>query len=218
MAGRPREKRSTSASRTVAGAGTSSKVKIRSKAASTPVSGRPSEVKDILQRYLTAVKNDHVCLVKNVLAEARADLDSRSAYGSDGKGGHPNIIYDNVSPFSKMKSKQKPLRDANGSKQDVLAFKVRHFTKPGHSSTVNEIFVPTLPCKVTPGTPLPRKCRAYTTLRSNIIADNQEEMRYLPYFGEDDSEKNPLTDLHLGELFVDKTASNQDALSIECKN
>jgi len=197
--------------------GTINKAKPRSKAAPAPLDARSLEIKEILQRYLTDMKKDNVCLVKNVLAEARADLDSRSVYSSDGKGGHRNIIYDDVSPFKKMKSKQKLLRDVDVSKQEGFAFKVRHFTKPG-PSTLNEIYVPTVPCNVTPGTPLPRKCRAYTTLRSNIIADNQEEMRYLPYFGEDDSEKNPLTDLRLGELFVDKTASNQDAMNMECKH
>lgn len=57
--------------------------------------------------------------------------------------------------------------------------------------------------------PLP-KYHAYLTLRNNILAEDDEVMRYFPYFGEDAAENDDLAALNLEEAFVDKTKNAQE--------
>jgi hypothetical protein len=172
-------------------------------------------IRETLGRYLTDMKKDHVYIAKNVLAAARLDVDSRTPYMGNGKGGRPGIIYDDVSPFKKMKSIQ-VLESEAPRNIDGIRLKVKHITKP-NTSTVREIFVPTVLSKVTPGVLVPRKCRHFTTLRNNILGENEEEMRYLPYFGEG-AEEDVLEGLDLSDWFTDKTKSSvEDGKTMECK-
>ncbi|KAA8903843.1 hypothetical protein FN846DRAFT_47049 [Sphaerosporella brunnea] len=152
------------------------------------------------------MKKDHVYIAKNALAAARHDIESRTP--------HPGIIYDEVSPFKKMKSIQveenQAPKGANG-----IRFRVKHITKP-NTAAFQDIFIPTVLAKATPGIMVPRKCRHFTTLRNNILGENEEEMRYLPYFGEG-AEDDVLDALELSDLFIDKTKSSiEDGRIMEC--
>ena len=152
----------------------------------------------ILQKYLTAMKKDHVYMARSVLAAARLDLNQQERIRKEER---PGVIYDEEDPFMDMARIDVPETEAG--RRDGVTFKVT-FYKKANVATVNYICAPTTMSKVSPGTPLPRKCRNYTTLRNNILADNEEEMRYLPYFGEaaDDDE---FRKLHLEDLYIDKT-------------
>jgi hypothetical protein len=173
------------------------------------------QIQEVLSGFINDTKRDHVYIAKNVLAAARQDIDSRTPYMGNGQGGVKGIIYDDVSPFKKMKSIQ--VDESQAPKGvDGIRLKVKHITKP-NTAAVKEIFVPTVLAKVTPGILEPRKCRHFTTLRNNILGENEEEMRYLPYFGEG-AEEDILEGLQLSELFVDKTKSSiEDGKNMERK-
>jgi hypothetical protein len=189
---------------------TNSKTKKKSPVLDDP---RAVQVQEVLSGFLTDTKKDHVYIAKNALAAARQDIDSRTPYMGNGKGGVKGIIYDDVSPFKKMKPIQV---DESQAPKGVhgIRLRVKHITKP-NTAAVKEIFVPTVLAKVTPGILEPRKCRHFTTLRTNILGENEEEMRYLPYFGEG-AEEDILEGLQLSELFVDKTKSSvEDGKTME---
>lgn len=60
------------------------------------------------------------------------------------------------------------------------------------------------------GLPKMPKYHAYTTLRNNILAEDDEVMRYFPYFGEEAAENDTLDTLNLEEAYVDRTKSMQE--------
>lgn len=175
-----------------------------------------SRIRNILLKYLMDMKKDTVYMAKNVLAAARMDLNRRYLYGGSGQGVNPGVIYDEESPFKSMKSIQTQATSGAGRNQ-TFRFRVTRYTKPNTSLPPTTIEMPTTLAEVTPGIPIPKKCRAYTSLRNNIIADNEEDMRYLPYFGENVPE-DVIDELDLSEIFVDKTKlSAEDGKAMECK-
>lgn len=175
-----------------------------------------TRIKITLQKYLAEMKKDHVYVAKNVLAAARMDLNRQFIFRGNEQGDRPGVIYDEESPFKNMKGIETTATDG-AQRANVFKFKVTRYTKPNTSAPPIHIEVPTVLATVAEGTPLPKKCRSYTTLRNNIVADNEEEMRYLPYFGEA-ADDDVLHELNLDELYIDKTKESADEGRImECE-
>jgi hypothetical protein len=218
MAGTPRERRSVSASKVSniekynneRGSGR------RRPAKSSDDDPEKTRIKITLQKYLAEMKKDHVYVAKNVLAAARMDLNRQFIFRGNEQGDRPGVIYDEESPFKNMKGIETTATDG-AQRANVFKFKVTRYTKPNTSAPPIHIEVPTVLATVAEGTPLPKKCRSYTTLRNNIVADNEEEMRYLPYFGEA-ADDDVLHELNLDELYIDKTKESADEGRImECE-
>ena len=217
MSATPRDRRSTSASKASGSERLSNERGFGRRRSNKSVDDpENSRIKNILLKYLMDMKKDTVYIAKNVLAAARMDLNQRYLYDGSGQGVNPGVIYDEESPFKPMKSIQTQATSGAGRNQ-TFRFRVTRYAKPNTPSPPVTIEMPTTLAKITPGIPLPKKCRAYTTLRNNIIADNEEEMRYLPYFGENVAE-DVIDELDLSEIFVDKTKlSAEDGRVMECK-
>jgi hypothetical protein len=170
-------------------------------------------IRTVLSHYLINMRKDHAYMVKNALAAAKIESDRRSEFLGNGQGGRPGILYDEESPFNHMKNIAKKRQEEIPKNTNFVKFSVARYG----SSQRHDLFVPTVPIEVSPDTPAPRKCRAYTTLRNNVIGKNEEEMRYLPYFGET-AEEDVLSKLGLENWFIDKTSEiKQDGRIKECR-
>lgn len=163
------------------------------------------ETRTLLKKHLTEMQKTHAYIVKSALTAARLDLNARKL--------PPNIIYDRVSPFKGMKSIEITSAEAKERKCDVGKFAVKFHGK----GVENKFLVPAV-ISVTPkGLAQMPKYHSYTTLRNNILADDDEVMRYFPYFGED-AEEEEINQLNLEDTFVDRTkASAEDGRRSECE-
>lgn len=152
------------------------------------------------------MQKTHAYFVKSALTAARFDLDTREP--------PPKVIYDRVSPFKDMKSIEITSAEAKERKCDVGKFAVKYHRK----GVENKILVPAA-ISITPkGLAQMPKYHSYTTLRNNILADDDEVMRYFPYFGED-AEEDEINQLNLEDTFVDRTkASAEDGKRSECES
>lgn len=89
---------------------------------------------------------------------------------------------------------------------------IQHYTKPGNPGPEVKLQVKghIAPSPSVKGIPPLPKYHAYITLRNNILAEDDEVMRYFPYFGEDAADNNVIDMLNLEEAFVDKTKNAQE--------
>lgn len=160
---------------------------------------------EILRNHIAEMKKTHAYVVRSTLTAARLDLNSRTP--------PPGIIYDETSPFEDMKSIEIAVTEAKDKRLDVGRFSVRVHGK-AHSSSEIKLVVPATISETPKTLAQMPKYHSYTTLRNNILADDDEIMRYFPYFGEDVEED----ELHLEDTFLDKTKSSaEEGKNSECK-
>lgn len=180
------------------------------------IDAKSVESKATLQRYLLEMKKTHAYIVKSTLTAARLDLNARSVFQGNGVGGRPGIIYDEVSPFADMMGIEITATEAKDRKLEIGRFSVRHHGKL-HSSSEHKLVIPATVSATPEGLAQMPKYHSYTTLKNNILAEDDEVMRYFPYFGED-AEEEEINQLNLEETFVDRTkASAEDGKKNECK-
>lgn len=167
---------------------------------------KDDHVKAVLHSYLSEMKEDHAYVVRNSLAAARLDINQRQVYKGNGIGGLPGIQYDDESPFKDMHSVAITTAKAAELKpNEIKKFTAFHYLKP-HTASHHKLILKTAVLRsISPPPPEVPKYRCFTTLRKNISADNDENLRYLPYFGEDAQDEDS-TRMELQELYVDKTA------------
>lgn len=166
---------------------------------------KSDETRALLRKHLAEMQKTHAYIVKSALTAARLDLNSRKPPAK--------VVYDRVSPFKDMKSIEITSAEAKERKCDVGKFAVKY-----HGKGVENKFLVPAAISVTPeGLAQMPKYHSYTTLRNNILADDDEVMRYFPYFGED-AEEEEINQLNLEETFVDRTkASAEDGRRSECE-
>lgn len=166
---------------------------------------KSDETRALLRKHLAEMQKTHAYIVKSALTAARLDLNTRKPPAK--------VVYDRVSPFKDMKSIDITPAEAKERKCDVGKFAVKY-----HGKGVENKFLVPAAISVTPeGLAQMPKYHSYTTLRNNILADDDEVMRYFPYFGED-AEEEEINQLNLEETFVDRTkASAEDGRRSECE-
>lgn len=167
---------------------------------------KSEETRALLRKHLAEMQKTHAYIVKSALTAARLDLNARKPPAK--------VIYDRVSPFKDMKSIEITSAEAKERKCDVGKFAVKY-----HGKGVENKFLVPAAISVTPeGLAQMPKYHSYTTLRNNILADDDEVMRYFPYFGED-AEEEEINQLNLEDTFVDRTkASAEDGRRSECES
>ncbi|KAL7267775.1 hypothetical protein RUND412_009625 [Rhizina undulata] len=157
---------------------------------------RMPEMKTSLQQHIAEMRKDHGYIVKNSLAAARLDMEQLYKPQNNPIG----IGLDEVSPFSDMKSIEMETKPKD---MDVEKFYVRVFVR--HHTWQNRFcWVPVTVAKTPRSLNKVPKYHSYTTLRNNILAEDDEVMRYIPYFGEgcDDGD---IDAMNFAEAFEDKT-------------
>lgn len=167
---------------------------------------KSEETRALLRKHLAEMQRTHAYIVKSALTAARLDLNARKPPAK--------VIYDRVSPFKDMKSIEITSAEAKERKCEVGKFAVKY-----HGKGVENKFLVPAAISVTPeGLAQMPKYHSYTTLRNNILADDDEVMRYFPYFGED-AEEEEINQLNLEDTFVDRTkASAEDGRRSECES
>jgi hypothetical protein len=195
------QRRSQSTTRSATESGKATGRKTRSVA---PIETNDSPERAILRRYLVEMKKDHVYIAKGILAAAQADLNQRKPFRGNGQGGRLGILYDEESPFKNIKRDEVAIvgKETEALQVEGVRFDVVNYVKVNTTAQRKHIVYKPRLIKWPKDLPQPRRCRWYTTLRNNVIAENEEEMRYLPYFGEDTYD---MSDMQLEQLYVDKT-------------
>lgn len=150
------------------------------------------------------MQKTHAYIVKSALTAARLDLNARARC--------PKVVYDSVSPFTDMKGIEISPTEAKERRNEVGRFTIRFHGKVSEQKVVVPATMSVTPKDLAQ---MP-KYHSYTTLRNNILAEDDEVMRYFPYFGED-AEEEEINQLNLEDTFVDRTkASAEDGVKNEC--
>ncbi|KAG0644669.1 hypothetical protein HOY80DRAFT_996830 [Tuber brumale] len=171
--------------------------------------------RSLLQNHLLQMRKTHAYIVRACLTAARLDINALGFYDGTPGSGTTGISYDEVSPFTDMGSIDITATEAKERKIDVGRLYIRHHTKPHALSEYRLV----LPAKVaeTPGDleKVP-KYHSYTTLRNNILSDDDEIMRYYPYLG-DEAGDDEINQLSAEETFIDRTrATAEEGKKDEC--
>ncbi|KAI5803899.1 hypothetical protein EDC01DRAFT_478286 [Geopyxis carbonaria] len=190
------------------------------RAASASKSRRPHLVREakvgsianMLQNYITDMKRDQVYIVKNCLAAARHVMNKVPVYRGAESPGRPGILYDEVSPFKDMEA----LDVSQPTGPDTIRLTAVHYPKT-HTSSQHKLFLTPKFAETPKHLPEIPKYRHYITLRANLVAENEENLRYYPYFGEEDAESEAARQLRLEELFIDQTKKSSEVNQrLEC--
>lgn len=167
--------------------------------------GQIGPIKSLLHKYLKEMKEEHVYVVKSVLAAARLEMNQQPVFrGMDGQG-IPGVKYDNVSPFRNMRSIALDISVTEATQRtDIGRFSTKPHVRSNTTTPEQKLFVPITVGKTPDNIAAVPKYHSFTTLRNNILAEDDEVMHYHPYFGEEAAD-NDVQQLHLDETFVDRT-------------
>lgn len=200
--------------RSVARASTGKSIKPRASADPELV----ERVRTLLKSYLAELESEHSYVVRN---DIRMAMQAVKASGVR--------VVDKVSPFKNVKPISVRTRgDLQKGQYTGLSIRVSHliqvyiwsseltfeqrFSGIKNAKSEFKLFVPKK-VAISPtssnGIPPVPAFHEYTSLRGNIMAEDDEEMRYCPYIGEDGQKSEELS-YELGEAYVDKTRSASD--------
>ncbi|RPA92541.1 hypothetical protein L873DRAFT_183359 [Choiromyces venosus 120613-1] len=169
----------------------------------------------LLQKHLLQMKKTHAYIVRGSLTAARLDVNARGFYDGTPGSGTPGISYDEVSPFVGLGSIDITVTEARERKIDVGRFYIRHHSKP-HALSEHRLTIPTKVAETPKNLEKVPKYHSYTTLRNNILSDDDEIMRYYPYLG-DEAGDDEINQLSAEETFIDRTrATAEEGKKDEC--
>jgi len=176
---------------------------------------RSAPCKLLLQKHLLQMKKTHAYIVRGSLTAARLDINARGYYDGTPGSGTPGISYDEVSPFTDMGNIDITATEAKERKIDVGRLYIRHHSKP-HALSEHRLVLPAKVAETPKDLEKVPKYHSYTTLRNNILSDDDEIMRYYPYLG-DEAGDDEINQLSAEETFIDRTrATAEEGKKDEC--
>lgn len=188
----------------------------RKKKLDQELDAKSSASRSLLLRYLLDMKKIHAHIVRSSLTAARLDINAQSTYDGTPGSGNSSVSYDSQSPFADMPGIDTTVAEAKERGLDVGKFNVRYHNKP-HAPSEYRLVVSAVVAETPKTLEKVPKYHSYTTLRNNILSDDDDVMRYYPYLGEDAGDED-INQLNLEETFVDRTrASAEEGKKNECK-
>jgi len=176
---------------------------------------RSTPYKLLLQKHLLQMKKTHAYIARGSLTAARLDINARGYYDGSPGSGTPGISYDEVSPFADMGNIDITATEAKERKIDVGRLYIRHHSKP-HALSEHRLVLPAKVAETPKDLEKVPKYHSYTTLRNNILSDDDEIMRYYPYLG-DEAGDDEINQLSAEETFIDRTrATAEEGKKDEC--
>ncbi|KAF8472725.1 hypothetical protein BDZ91DRAFT_760204 [Kalaharituber pfeilii] len=161
-------------------------------------------MKAVIAKYQQILADEHAYIVIHALRAARYVVNNRYSGSPEAEKRDMPAIDTIPASTAGTVLKEKDLTKGR--------FTVRNYSKANSSGTEIKLQVKghVAPSPSAKGIPRLPKYHAYTTLRNNILAEDDEFMRYFPYFGEEIDENDVFDMLNLEEAFVDRTKNAQE--------